>query len=339
MQGPHRTCTRAVGRALLAGAVLCLVAGSARTPQSAEAVPGGQFSMSPSNVYLDIGDAVSITFIVNGGTNIHEVYFQLAYDPAVVQLIDAQGSQPGVQVLQGPFPDAGSGTMLQNSASGGLISYQYMLPGTAEESGTGTVATAQFVAIANGDASFVWQTLQLVDGSGTPTAATGTVATLLVGADTPTPGPTDTPTMTATPTNTIVASATETPTAAATATPADTATAVATSTASAATATGTPAATNTAAATATPRITVVADSNQGQPPQSSQLGVDPSQTDRAGGLPSAGNAGAGIAWWRWIFFLAALLLGIAGWFFTLAVYNGSKEVVLIDRFDKRRRRR
>ncbi|HLB24186.1 MAG TPA: cohesin domain-containing protein [Dehalococcoidia bacterium] len=336
MQGTHRTRTRAVVRALLAGALLCALAAGVRPPRASEAAPGGQFSMSPSNVYLDLGDAVSITLILNSGTDIHEVYFQLAYDPAVVQLIDAQGSQPGVQVLQGPFPDSASpGTMLQNTAAGGIITYQYVLPGADEDSGTGTVATAQFVAIGNGSAAFQWQTLQLVDAGGTPTAATGTVGTLLVGADTPTPGPTDTPTITPAPTNTAVA--TDTPTPGATSTPAETETAAATSTGVAATATASPAATNTAAPTSTPKITVVADSNQGKPPQSSA--VDPAQSDRAGGLPSAGSAGGGISWWRWIFFLAALMFGIAGWFFTLAVYNGSKEVVLVDRFDKRRRRR
>jgi hypothetical protein len=329
---------RVAGRALLAGAVLSLLAAGARGPRAAEAAPGGSFSMSPSNVYLDIGDAVSITFIINGGTNVHEVYFQLYYDPAVVELVDAQSSQAGVQVLQGPFPDPSSGTILQNSASGGVISYQYALPGTDQQSGTGTVATAQFVALANGDASFAWQTLQLVDGSGTPATVSGSVATLLVGADTPTPGPTDTPTITPTPTNTPEIAPTETPTLVATSTPAEataTGTPVATNT-TGPTATGTPAATNTPAPTATARVTVVADSNQGPPPQA---GVDPSQANRADLLPNTGTGGSGIAWWRWIFFLAALLFGIAGWFFTLAVYNGSKEVVLIDRFDKRRRRR
>jgi len=331
--------TRAAARALLAGALLCLMVG-AFPPRTTEAAPAGQFSMSPANVYLAVGDAVAITFIINGGTDIHEVYFQLSYDPSVVQLIDAQAGQPGVQVLQGPFPSSGStGTMFQNAVAGGVITYQYALSGTDIDEGTGTVATAQFVALANGSASFQWQTLQLVDGNGVPTSATGTVGTLLVGADTPTPGPTDTPTITPTFTDTPLAVATETATPTASSTPAATETAAATSTATAAaSATPSPATTNTVAPTATPKITVVQDSNQGKPPQS-QLGVDPSQAERADGLPSAGTAGGGIAWWRWIFFLAALMLGIAGWFFTLAVYNGNKEVVLIDRFDKRRRRK
>jgi|CXWL01.1.fsa_nt_gi hypothetical protein len=334
--------SRKAAVALLAVALLCLIAGALMTPRPAEAAPAGVFSMSPSNIYLDQGDAIAITIILGGGQDVHEVHFVLSYDPAVVQVVDAHGGIPGVQLLQGPFPPSSApGTMLQNIASGGTITYQYVLPAGQMATGSGTVATAQFIAIGDGSANFAWQTLQIVDDAGTPYTANGTVATLLVGQDTPTPGPTDTPTVTPTPTNTPVMIATNTPVPAATSTPGvATDTPVATSSPTpAATATATPAATNTTAAgpSATPRITVLENSNQGQPPQSS-LGVDPSQTGRADGLPSAGSAGRSIAWWRWVFFLAALMFGVAGWFFTLAVYNGNKEVVLIDRFDKRRRR-
>jgi hypothetical protein len=92
----------------------------------------------------------------------------------------------------------------------------------------------------------------------------------------------------------------------------------------------------TPTATSTAKVTIVSTPQSGRPPQS---GVDPSQSERADGLPSAGSAKSGIAWWRWLFFMGALMFGIAGWFFTLAVYNGSKEVVIVDRFDRRRRRR
>ncbi len=342
MANVHHRRSRIASGVLLAVALLCLLSAAAgRTPRVVEAAPGGQFTMSPSNIFLGVNDAIAVTIILNGGTDVHEVYFVLSYDPAVVQLLDANAGQPGVQVLQGPFPASSApGTMLQNSASGGIITYQYVLPAGQNDAGDGTVATAQFIAIADGSANFSWQTLQIVDDAGVPYTASGTVAALLVGQDTPTPGPTDTPTITPTPSSTPVVVATDTPVAVATGTPAETATAAATSSptlAATATTTVTATSTNVAGPTATPRITVVQDSNQGQPPQSS-FGVDPAQAGRADGLPSAGSAERSIAWWRWVFFLAALMLGVAGWFFTLAVYNGNKEVVLIDRFDKRRRR-
>ena len=100
-------------------------------------------------------------------------------------------------------------------------------------------------------------------------------------------------------------------------------------------ASSTPAATATASgATATPRVTVIDDSNKGKPPLS---GVDPAA--KTPGLPSAGNNGPGIQWWRWIFFLAALMLAVAGWFFTFAIHYGDREPILVDRGDRRRRKR
>jgi hypothetical protein len=332
MQRTQANWSRFGWRALLAGAALCLAIALAPTPKAAEAVPTGSLSMSPSTISLAPSESVAITVILNSGVDIHEVHLALGYDPTIVQLVDAQAGQAGVQVLQGPFPEGTApGTMLQNTASGGFIAYQYVLPAGESDAGTGTVLTMQFVALAAGNANLTWLTTQVVDAAGVPATLTGTAASLVVGAVS-TPVATDTPAPLATATETPAPAATETPTSAATATGTTEPTATATQPATA-TATATK-----PAATATPKITVVEDSNQGLPPQSSG-GVDPSQSDRAGGLPSAGIADGGIAWWRWVFFLAALMFGIAGWFFTLAVYNGSQEVVLIDRFDKRRRRK
>jgi hypothetical protein len=81
-------------------------------------------------------------------------------------------------------------------------------------------------------------------------------------------------------------------------------------------------------------VTVLDNSNKGNPPQS---GVDPA--GKTPGLPSAGNSGPGIQWWRWIFFLAALMLAVAGWFFTFAIHYGDREPILVDRGDRRRRKR
>ena len=315
-------------------AALALLASSfGPAPRSAHAAPAGSFIMSPSNIYLDLGESIAVTIIINGGQDIHEVHFALAYDPGVVEVVDAEAGQAGVQVLKGPFPDSSvPGTILQNVVSGGVITYQYVLPSGEMDAGSGTVATVQFLGVGAGSANFSWQVIQIVDSGGVPFSGGGSAASLVVGVDTPTPGPTNTATPGPGPSDTPVPAATATPEP--TSTPADaTATPVEPSSTPPATSTGTP-----IAATTTPRITVVQDSNQGEPPQSS-IGVDPSQTDRAGGLPSAGIGGAGIAWWRWVFFLAALAFGVAGWFFTLAVYKGSREVVLIDKGDRRRKRR
>jgi hypothetical protein len=308
-------------------------------PSSAIAAPVGSFSMQPSTSQLDIGDTVSITLDL-GGINIGEVDLQVTYDPAVVQVVDFDAGQPGVQVLPGNFPgNDTAGDVIENSAGSGAIDYHYDLDGTDEVSGNGTVATVLFEAIGNGDAQLAWSVRTLRDGSGAATTASASAASVVVGNVAPpataTPQATGTPAATSTPAPTNTPGATSTATAASTGTATRTPTATGT-----ATVTRTPAATPTAtvAALTTPRITVLQNTNSGTPAPRQNNGVNPDQTDRANGLPTAGNEGPGITWWRWWFFGAALLVGVAGWFFTFAVHVGDKDVILMDRFDTRRRR-
>jgi hypothetical protein len=85
-------------------------------------------------------------------------------------------------------------------------------------------------------------------------------------------------------------------------------------------------------------VTILRNTNQPTPSggaAASAGGPNPSQAD---GLPAAGTEGPGRQWWRWTFFLAALMLGFAGWFFTFAIHYGDRDAVLTDRFDIRRRR-
>lgn len=313
---------------LLAAAALALFAAFAPAP--AESAPSGALSMNPSNNAIDVGDTVSITFDISGGVDVHAVHLGVTYNASVVQVVDADAAASGTQVLPGPFPGTDTeGAVLQNSVSGGIINYQYELDNADEVSGGGTLATVQFVALASGNANLSWSTRQLRDGNDVTSTPSASAAVLVVGntepipTDTPEPAATDTPAATAT--HTAAATGTATATRTVTATPTITAT-------------GTPAATNTPAPTSTARITILQNSNLGTAtPQSGSVGVDPSQPERANGLPSAGTEGPGIVWWKWTFFAAALMLAAAGWFFTFALHYADRDVVLMDRFDARRK--
>jgi hypothetical protein len=254
-----------------------------------------------------------------------------------VEVVDFDAGAPGVQILPGSFPGSdATGDVLANDAGGGTIDYHYDLTGADEVSGNGTVATVLFEAIGNGDANLAWSVRTLRDGAGVATTASAATATILVGNQAPPPTATNTPvntpvaTATSASTNTPFPSATGAATGTATRTPTPTGTV---------TATRTPAVTATMGATSTPRITVLENTNVGTAtPRPANNAVNPAQTDRANGLPSAGNDEPGVIWWRWWFFGAVLLVGVAGWFFTFAVHFGDKDVVLMDRFDTRRRR-
>ncbi len=340
MQGSRSSRARMLARLSLSGGVLFVLA--AIFAPSVFAAPAGTLSMNPPNNSLSMGDTVAITFDVSGGIDIHRVAVAVTYNASVVQAVDADASTGGTQILPGAFPGTDlEGAVTQNSVSAGIINFQYELDGTAEVSGDGTIATVQFLAVANGNANLAFSVRTFADGNDATTTPAASAAVIAVGAvptstpvatDTPpatqtntgTPEPTDTPDGTSTPTRTPSPTRTRTPT--------RTPTSIAT---------GTPQSTNTVAATATARITILQNSNQPTPTDAQRgitNGPNPDQASRADGLPSAGVVGPGVQWWRWSFFGAALMLGFAGWFFTFAVHYGDRDVVLTDRFDIRRHR-
>ena len=356
MRGSHTGRVTWLARLTLLGAVVSLLAALntiGPTP-TAHAAPSGTLSMSPSASSINNGDDISLTLDIVGGVNIHPVLLNLTFNPVVVQAVDANSGAGGVQILPGAFPGTTIvGSVLQNDANNtiGSITYEYALStASAQSSGNGTVATVQFHAIAAGNANIQWTSAQFTDNAAANSApSSSSAATLMVGQSVPTstasptgtatntPSPTNTPAPTDTPVPGVTATDTPTPTETpdTTSTPSGTATTTATRSPSVVPtppASSTPAATNTPAGTATPRVAVIADSNK--PPLS---GVE--STGKTPGLPSAGNSGPGIQWWRWIFFLAALMLAVAGWFFTFAIHYGDKEPILVDRGDRRRRRR
>jgi hypothetical protein len=334
----HHDRARGYGRLSFFGAVLALAVFCALpSPPAHASGPAGTLAMNPSTASLTISDTLSMTFDISGGSGIHSVHIGVSYNASVLQVVDYDAIAGGIQISPGVFPgDDTVGSVLQNSVSSGIINYQYALDGSTEVSGAGTVATVQFTAIGTGNANLTWSATQLTDGSSSTVSANGSTAIVVVGGIAPTLTPTDTPVATATSAATNTPTVTSTPTATGTAAASATASPTRTATGTA-TVTRTPAVTNTPAPTATPRLTVVDNTNNhtpaiGLPPQSGVAGA-------AAGLPSAGNVGPGVRWWKWMFFAAALMLAAAGWFFTFAVHAGNKEPVLMDRHDRRRRRR
>jgi hypothetical protein len=351
MQGAHSHLRRARGpaRLSLGVAALCAVAAMMLRAPVVAAAPSGTIAMNPANVSMNVGDTTAITLDITGGANIHSVSLGISFNAAVLQILDADPVTPGVQILPGVFPGQSGvdGTVVQNLVSNAIINYQFALNGSNEVSGSGTVATIQIKALASGNANLSWTTTQITDANGGTTSMTGASAIVLVGG---VPAPTDTSTPAGSPTTTAIATetpaSTDTPTPAGTATPTGSATPTLTSTPSP-TATGSVTATSTATISPTPTITpsptttavvtvLTPTPARGLPPQSA---IDPAGKTPSPGLPSAGNGGPGIAWWKWTFFAGALMLAAAGWFFTFALHAGNPEVVLMDKHDRRRRRR
>jgi hypothetical protein len=344
MQGRHRSRARLLARLSLTAGALALAAASLYLLPTAEAAPAGSITMNPPNASLNAGDTVSLTFDVSGGVDIHRVAIGLQYNTSVLQVVDADAAAAGTQILPGPFPGTDAeGAVTQNNVSAGIINYQFELDGANEVSGSGTIATVQFAAVANGNANLSFSLRQFGDGNDVNFTPTASAAVVVVGGTaalptvtlTPTPFPSTTPSATST-----SAAASATATSATSATPTRTPTRTVTAAAATSTATapaGTPQPTSTA------RITILQNSNStptggAAGASGPRNGPNPAQAAQAQGLPTAGNDEPPIQWWRWTFFGGALMLAFAGWFFTFAVHFGDREPILMDRFDASRQK-
>jgi hypothetical protein len=340
LQGVQSGPRRLAASVCAAAATLCLLAALALAPH-AEASASGTLTMSPPTSSIRAGETVAVTIDLGNAVNVHEVDVYITYDAAVLSVVDADPATAGTQMLPGPFfSAAGPGTVTQNSAGGGVLRYGYRLNASAEASGSGTLATVEFQGIAAGDAKLRFGTVTLKDAQFAQSSPDTSGGSITVGGSDSAAAVTDTPTDT--PTAVASASDTATPSASATTAGTSTPTATANSTGTATptrTRTATASTTVTPKATATPRITVLENSNDPTRTIEQKLGVDGAAAKQQQGLPNAGNGGPGIQWWRWTFFGAALMLGVAGWFFTFALHQSDRDVVLLDRYDRRRRRK
>ncbi|HJQ98394.1 MAG TPA: cohesin domain-containing protein, partial [Candidatus Polarisedimenticolaceae bacterium] len=108
--------------------------------------------LTPNLPSYRVGDRVIVEVRIDGGTNVGSVPFHLKYNRAVLEF-----APPAVQ---GPFLSAdGTNTVfLANDVGGGgeIVVGLSRLGGAEGVTGSGTLATFQFQAIAGGDCGFAW---------------------------------------------------------------------------------------------------------------------------------------------------------------------------------------
>jgi LysM repeat protein len=180
--------------------------------------------LTPAYQSISIGESVPVVLRLEDVDDLYGYQVELSFDPALVEVVDADAGKAGVQVSLGSFlqPDF----VPQNNAdntSGSIVCVVSQLAPTSAVSGSGTLLTVTFKGKANGLTNIVFADLKLAKSDGTAISATVQNGQIQVGSGAQTPTPTSsatsTPTSTATPTPTST-STTPTPTSAApTATP------------------------------------------------------------------------------------------------------------------------
>ena len=195
-------------------------------------------SLDPLSTTLALGDPpFSVDVTIAGVTGLGAVDLQLAFDPGVLQVVDADPATPGtVEIVDG---DIFTGTLPASNTvdnTTGIITYQ--ITGISSFTGDGVIATIIFTPTAVGTSPLTFTTLNLMDLFANPIAYqapldTGSYTVTEAPTATPTSTPTHTPTATATHTPEVTITPpteTPTPTATRTSTPTSTATRTATPT-------------------------------------------------------------------------------------------------------------
>lgn len=195
-----------VGAAIVAGASFVGQAGPAQATALQQATT---VAVSPAVATVACGQTVTVDIQINSVTDLYGLDFKLSYDPAVVEVVDANPSAPGVQIQSGPFPDvtAGRGLIQVNNVdiAGGVISYAAALINPTEPvDGSGVAAQVTFKGLAAGSSPLGFVSVLLSDRQARPITVTpvdGTVRVTCSGTPVAsrTPGGTPQPRPTATP--------------------------------------------------------------------------------------------------------------------------------------------
>lgn len=193
---------------------------------------GTTLSVSPDSVNIDVGATTVVDIRTDNVTNLYGVDLGLTFDPAVVEVVDADGNAGnGINVASGTFLNSASGFTLQNAAdnAAGTINYVFsQLNPAPPVSGGGVLIRITFRGKALGSSPVHFSRTNLANNASQAIQNTPTDGAILVGVNRATNTPTSTSTgvpggSTSTSTATTVPS--QTPTGTATATQAATSTA------------------------------------------------------------------------------------------------------------------
>jgi len=171
---------------------LILAVLAALLPASVMAQGGTVISFSPSLVVADVGDMVNIDLVITDASDLYGAEVHISFDPALLQVLDDDPAEPGVQILPGSlFPKSDPSYIVQNIAdnTAGTLDFAItLLAPEAPLNGSGTLATVRFAAQAAGTAQLEWTSTLLADQNGQAIAHTTTDGQIQISVP-PCPGP------------------------------------------------------------------------------------------------------------------------------------------------------
>lgn len=196
-------------RAKVVAVLLSLFALASALPAAHVVAATSTVLLTPASQAIGVGQSATVTLRAENVESLYGYQVELTFDPAALQVVDADPAKTGVQVSLGTFLQADF--VQQNNANnttGRITCVISQLAPTSPVTGSGDLLTITFQGKADRQSTIAFADLKLAKSDGTEIVATTQTAQITVGTPSQ-PTATPTPTQTATPTAT---STTPTPT-------------------------------------------------------------------------------------------------------------------------------
>ena len=177
------------------------------------ALNGTMVVIDPQNSEVAVGATRTVNIRIENVEGLYGAEVHLTFDPALLEVVDADQGLSGVQIQPGSFitPDF-TGQNAVDQAAGKIGFAIAQMPPQEAVSGSGVFATVTFKGKAAGDSAISLTSALLSDQSGNFINASTQGGTIAVTGEEATPTPTDTPVPEDTPTPTSTPDDTPTPT-------------------------------------------------------------------------------------------------------------------------------
>lgn len=171
--------------------------------------------LSPTDTEVDVGDTTTVNIRIENVSGLYGAEVHLSFDPALLEVEDADDDMAGVQIQTGSFLSPDFTAQNRVDLTAGTIDFSIAQMGTGAVSGSGTLATITFKGKASGTSNINFSNVILSNQGGGEISAGTQNGSVTVQDDSPTPtetpvpDPTDTPAPN--PTETPAPNPTETP--------------------------------------------------------------------------------------------------------------------------------
>ena len=153
------------------------------------AVEAGGAVVRPEPLALDIapGQVATVDILLEDASDVYGIDVRAHFDPAVIEIIDADAGKDGIQMKPGGFPKPEF--LVRNTADNGAGTLNYVttqISPTLPATGAGVVFSVQLRAKAAGETSLTLDSVEMANGKGQMlpvTVKSGTIRVIAPGSD------------------------------------------------------------------------------------------------------------------------------------------------------------